>query len=138
MNEEFDDSDFIDEYMQKVNLEAILKKLPDSVKMESLRADVLYKTMIEDYLKSSELVSKNDVDWAYKQKEQAKKIYQMSIDFLKEPIDTKDLEIPEGKDYYYNPETNTKSFFENINIINDKIIEENKTPDPPPFEPYIK
>lgn len=134
-DEEFNDSDFIDDYMQTIDLQEIAKKFPDSIRLGSLRADAAYKAMVSDYVRHTD-ASREQKDFAIKQKEHAKRMYQMAIDFIKEPYEEE--QFPEDMDYYYNPDTEGNSFEHNIQIINDKIIEENKTPDPPPFEPYIK
>ena len=136
-NEEFSDSDFIDDYMQTVDLQKIARGLPDSIRLGSLRADALYKAMVSDYLRHTD-ASREEKDFALKQKELAKRMYRMAIDFIKEPYEVEQEEFPEDMDYYYDPDTEGNSFEQNIQIINDKIIEENKTPEPPPFKPYIE
>ena len=136
-DEEFSDSDFIDDYMQTVDLQKIARGLPDSIRLGSLRADALYKAMVSDYLRHTD-ATREEKDFALKQKELAKRMYRMAIDFIKEPYEVEQEEFPEDMDYYYDPDTEGNSFEQNIQIINDKIIEENKTPEPPPFKPYIE
>lgn len=136
-DEEFSDSDFIDDYMQTVDLQELARRFPDSIRLGSLRADAAYKAMVSDYIRHTD-ASREEKDFAFKQKEHAKRMYQMAIDFIKEPYEVEQEQFPEGQDYYYDPDTEGNSFEHNIQIINDKIIEENKTPEPPPFKPYIE
>lgn len=121
-DEEFSDSDFIDDYMQTIDLQEIAKKFPDSIRLGSIRADAAYKAMVSDYIRHTD-ASREQKDFALKQKEHAKRMYQMAVDFIKEPYEVEQEQFPEGQDYYYDPDTEGNSFEHNIQIINDKINE---------------